>query len=195
MSRRIARSRLFTLNEFGQDVSPITTGAGSLSAVGSQTQTREGSLITTDFQIDFGNAASPMSSSQSPSSGTSATGTKVINNGSVNGGQILQLSNTVHGIVAELELICVEAPTGGEDNIGVWRGDNISGSGASMNFGTGTELIAAANQTVGLIGNDLPDANLAGKYIYLVSSGSTGEFYTAGKFILRVYGYPVFDDV
>lgn len=191
MSRRLARTRLFALNAFGQDVTD-TAGAGSLGAIGSQTQTREGSLITTDFQIDFGSAASPMSSSATV--GLTGAGTEVINDGSADGGQILQLSNTTHGIVAEVELICVEAPTGGEDNIGVWRGDNISGSGAQMNLG-GTELIAAAVQTVGLIGNDLPDADLAGKYIYLASSGSTHGTYTAGKFILRVYGYPVFDDV
>ena len=37
-------------------------------------------------------------------------------------------------------------------------------------------------------------ADIDGKYIYLVSSGSAGT-YSDGKFILRLYGYTVFNDV
>ena len=57
-------------------------------------------------------------------------------------------------------------------------------------------MIAAAAQTIGIDGENLDvGADLDNKYLYLVSSGSTGAAYTAGKFVLRLYGYNVFDDV
>jgi len=193
MSRRIGRRRLFSLNLQGQSAVD-TSGPGAVNAIGSQTQTRDASLITTDFQIDFGNAAAPMSSSATVGTGTGAV--EVIGSGLPSqGAQILQLSNTTHGFITNIELICVEAPTTGEDNIGVWRGDNVSGSATPMNSGNGTQMIAAANQVKGLVGAFEPDTDLGGKYVYLVSSGSTHGIYDAGKFILRVYGYPTFDDV
>ena len=98
------------------------------------------------------------------------------------------------GIVVATELICVEAPAGGEDVIGLWYGTNASGSGDDLGSG-GTELIRAADQLLGTDGENLDvGADLDNKYLYLVSSGSAGD-YTAGKFVLRLYGYNVFNDV
>ena len=110
--------------------------------------------------------------------------------------QITQFSNTNHGYVSEVELVCVEAPTGGENDIGVWYSDTVTGSAATLNGGSATSLITNADQTIGLVGaNAAIDIDLGGKYVYLASSGSTAAVYTAGKFVLRVYGYPEFNDV
>jgi len=195
MAKRLSRGRLFTINQQGQSITSYA-GTGIEDSLGQQGRTRDGSRIVTDYQIDLANATAPASSFATV--GTAAIGNAVIGVSSSSGthgnAQISLLSNTTHGYVAELELICVEAPTTGEDNIGLWYGTNISGSGAKMNSG-GTELIAAANQTIGLVGNDLPDVDLGGKYLYLASSGSSAGVYNNGKFILRVYGYPAFADV
>ena len=195
MAKRLSRGRLFTINQYGQSITSYA-GAGIEDSIGQQGKNRDGSRIVTDYQIDLGNAAAPASSFATV--GTAAIGNAVIGVSSSSGthgnAQITLLSNATHGYVAELELICVEAPTTGENNIGLWYGNNISGSGDPLDSG-GTLLITAADQTVGLVGNDLPDVDLGGKYLYLASSGSSAGVYDAGKFVLRVYGYPAFDDV
>ena len=195
MAKRLSRGRLFTINQYGQSITSYA-GAGIEDSIGQQGKNRDGSRIVTDYQIDLGNAAAPASSFATVGTGTGANAVIGVSSSSGTHGnaQITLLSNTTHGYVAELELICVEAPTTGEDNIGLWYGNNISGSGAPLDNG-GTLLITAADQTVGLVGNDLPDVDLGGKYLYLASSGSSAGVYAAGKFVLRVYGYPAFDDV
>ena len=99
------------------------------------------------------------------------------------------------GLLVSAELICVETPTTGEDNIGVWYATNASGSGNNMDVG-GTELIPAQAMAIAkdAISGDV-DVDLDNKYLYLVSSGSSAGVYGAGKLVLRLYGYSVFDDV
>ena len=195
MAKRLSRGRLFTINQYGQSITSYA-GAGIEDSIGQQGKNRDGSRIVTDYQIDLGNAAAPASSFATVGTGAAANAIIGVSSSSGTHGnaQITLLSNATHGYVAELELICVEAPTTGENNIGLWYGNNISGSGDPLDNG-GTLLITAADQTVGLVGNDLPDVDLGGKYLYLASSGSSAGVYDAGKFVLRVYGYPAFDDV
>tara|TARA_R110000737_G_scaffold290681_1_gene297272 strand:+ start:211 stop:801 length:591 start_codon:yes stop_codon:yes gene_type:complete len=196
MAKRTSRKRLFALNKLGQ---PQTQTAGTAfgDAIGNQTELREGALVTTDITIDLGSSLGALNSFATVGAGTGANRVVGVSSSSGTHGnaQILLLDNAVHGYAAEVELICVEAPTTGEDNLGIWYGTNISASNSQLNSG-GTELIAAAVQSVGIVGANVAiDADLGGKYLYLASSGSTAGTYAAGKFILRVYGYPVFDDV
>ena len=112
-------------------------------------------------------------------------------------------TTAVQGVVSAGELICVETPTGGGSRfrIGVFYGPEISGSGRTL--GGAAALVAPVVQTKGLSNSfDLDADELDGMYLYLGQSGSTAAdsvaadaAYTAGKFILRLYGYPVFDDI
>ena len=59
----------------------------------------------------------------------------------------------------------------------------------------GVELIAPVAQVIGSETLFEVDTDIDNKYLYLVSSGSTAGTYASGKFILRLYGFNVFDDV
>ena len=61
MGKRLGRKRLFALNKLGE-TSTQTAGTGISPAIGAQTQLREGSLITTDIQIDLGTSAGAIAS-------------------------------------------------------------------------------------------------------------------------------------
>ena len=204
MGRRVARQRLYELNKEGETLTS-TAGAGIEGNIGAQSRLREGELITTDITIDLGSSAGAASSFAT--SGPSAAGTHAAigissSTGTHSNANLMLINATASGadaigLVVSAELICVETPAGGEDKIGLWYGTNASGSGALMDSG-GVELIAAQDMAVGkdAISSDLDSAaaGLDNKYLYLVSSGSAGA-YTAGKFVLRLHGYNVFDDV
>lgn len=202
-SRRVARRRLYDLNKSGESLTS-TAGAGMESNLGSQSRFRQGELITTDITIDLAAAAGAAHSFATAAGVPGAgVGVNVIGVSSSSGthsdAHIMLINGTASaadavGIVVATELICVEAPAGGEDVIGLWYGTNASGSGDDLGSG-GTELIRAADQLLGTDGENLDvGADLDNKYLYLVSSGSAGD-YTAGKFVLRLYGYNVFNDV
>lgn len=204
MGKRLGRKRLFALNKLGETLTE-TAGAGISDSIGDSTRLRSGQEIVSEITIDLANATAAASSFDQGSSATagSAATVAVIGVSSSSGthanANIIQIDNsttagTTNGVITSGELVCVEAPLGGENGIGLWYGDNLSGSGRSME-GAGVELIAVADQVVGKDGTFDVDVDIDNKYIYLVSSGSTAAAYTAGKFVLRLYGFNIFDDV
>jgi hypothetical protein len=102
---------------------------------------------------------------------------------------------TGNGVITSAEMLCVETPTGGGVHLGLWIADNLSGSGADMQGGNAAALIDAANQQIGTKGTGTTGGAVDNKYLYLIHSGSGAAVYTAGKFVIRLYGYNVFDDV
>jgi hypothetical protein len=193
MGKRIGRKRLFALNKLGQK-NTTQAGAGIKDSIGAETQLRSGAEIITEFQIDLGNATAPASSSVATGGGD-PEGAKVIGINGASNSAITIMQNSQNGVIGLVEMICVEAPTGGEDNIGLYYGSNVSGSGAALDTDAVT-LVSSSAQTLGLITADIePDNDLDGQYLYLASTGSTSDLYTAGKFVIRLYGYDVFSDV
>jgi len=193
MGKRLGRKRLFSLNKLGE-TSTQTAGTGISPAIASQTQLREGSLISTDIQIDLGTSAGVIASVATTGTGDSANA--VIGVAALTS-SLLLVAET-QGVLASAELICVERPQTGEDNLGVWYGDTVLSSSMTMDQDSApVELIAA--EVYGAAGDSAANtdisADIDGKYIYLVSSGSTAGTYSSGKFILRLYGYTVFNDV
>jgi len=193
MGKRLGRKRLFSLNKLGQ-TSTQTAGTGISPAIAAQTELREGSLITTDIQIDLGTSAGAIASVATTGTGNGANA--VIGVAALTSSLVTVAE--AQGILTSAELICVEQPATGEDNIGVWYGDTVLSSSMTMDQDSApVELIAA--EVYGAAGDSAANtdisADIDGKYIYLVSSGSDGATYSAGKFILRLYGYSVFNDV
>ena len=77
---------------------------------------------------------------------------------------------------------------------------SFSVASANVNIGTTAIGVSSVLAAVGpqVIGSSTaldPDIDLDNKYLYLVHSGSGADNYTAGKFVIRLYGYNVFDDV
>ena len=204
MSRRVARSRLYELNKEGE-VLTSTAGPNMTGSIGRQSRLRSGELIVTEITVDLASSNGACHSFATTGAGASAN--KVIGvsssvaHGAVHDNAQLMLINTTAsaadsvGILTDAELICVETPGGGGVHIGLWYGSNASGSSAKLDNG-GTELIAAKNMATGkdAIASDI-DVLLDDKYLYLVHSGSGEADYTSGKFIVRLHGYNVFDDV
>ena len=202
MGRRLARKRLFQLNKQGEILTE-TAGAGISDSIGASSRLRAGSEIVSEITLDLANGTAAANSFATTGPVASAGATAAIgvssSSGTHSNAYVLQVDNattkgTINGVVTSGELICVETPAGGENGIGVWYGTAESGSGAVMNSG-GTALLAVADQVIGKDGTFDVDVDIDNKYIYLVSSGSTGGTYTAGKFILRLYGFDIFDDV
>tara|TARA_Y100001937_G_scaffold117755_1_gene171361 strand:- start:521 stop:1135 length:615 start_codon:yes stop_codon:yes gene_type:complete len=203
MAKRLSRKRLFAINKLGETLTE-TAGAGISDSIGNSTRIRSGQEIISEITLDLANATAAASSFNAAGAGDGgAASVSVIGVSSSTGthanAQILQIdmsasAATTNGVVTSGELICVETPAGGEDGIGLFYGTNASGSGAKLDSG-GVSLIAVANQVVGKDGTFDVDVNIDNKYIYLVASGSTAAAYTAGKFVLRLYGFNIFDDV
>ena len=199
-SRRIGRKRLYALNKAGEALTS-TAGAAMEGNIGSQTRLRDGEIIATDITIDLASSAGA-AHSFSVASGVSAIGTTAIgvsSSSGVHGNAQVMLINKVGadadsiGVLTGGELMCVETPTGGGEHIGLWYGTNVTASGDDM-LG-GTVLAAVGPRVVGSSEALDPDIDLDNKYLYLVHSGSGADNYTAGKFVIRLYGYNVFDDV
>ncbi len=95
-----------------------------------------------------------------------------------------------NGVIYKAELICLEAPVGGDDDINVVA--NVSalleydGAGGTTYVVNGGD--AAAGQTVA----NLVPALTADHYFYLTAgTGDTAAAYTAGQLILRTYGHAI----
>jgi len=213
MGKRLGRKRLYALMKEGESLTS-TAGAGVEGNIGNQTRLRDGELISTDITIDLAAAAGaafsfPMKAvvdgegtgtimiiGVSSSTATSSSLGYWTGNGSAN---IMQINGTSSGgdsigILTSGELMCVETPAGGTTTVGLVLGDNLSGSGATADSGI-TALIPPTVQALGVNSVFDIDADVDNKYVYLVASGSTSAAFTAGKFVLRLYGWNVFDDV
>jgi len=202
MAKRLSRTRLFKINTQGE-LQTQTAGAGISDSIGSQTRFRNGQEILSEITLDLANGTAACTSFATAGAAGQSTHVAIgvsSSTGTHSNAQVALINGTGsaadgQGIITSGEMICVEAAAGGEDNIGLWYANNASGSGNDM-VGGGIELIQASGQVIGSEGTfSNIDANLDNKYLYLVSSGSTGATYTAGKFVLRLYGYNVFADV
>jgi len=94
-----------------------------------------------------------------------------------------------NGIIYKAELICLETPVGGDDDINVvaiasaiLEYDGAGGTAYVVNGGVMTIGLSVENRTLGLT---------ADHYFYLTAgAGDTAAAYTAGQYILRTYGHP-----
>ena len=203
MGRRVARQRLYELNKVGEELQE-SAGAGISDSIGKSSRLRQGTLISSEITLDLANstaAANSFASAAGPPGSKTAVAIIGVSSstGTHSNAQVIQIdktsgTKTENGVVTSGELVCVEAPTTGEDVIGLWYGTNASGSGNDMEAG-GVELIAPVAQVIGSETLFQVDTDIDNKYLYLVSSGSTAGTYASGKFILRLYGFNVFDDV
>ena len=204
-NRRLGRRRLQSVASVGEQFASSSAGAGISDSIGSYSAIRDGSMITTDVQIDLANATAPVSAfsasilgqiigvSSSTASRWPAAGTNPHS-----AAHLLRVGPE-HGVVTTVELICVETPLPSANaSFGIVRGSEVSASNELAS--KGTSLIAYNTaQAIGKDTVDELDANdLNNQYLYLASSGSNAAAataYTAGKFILRLHGYKQFDDV
>jgi hypothetical protein len=126
-NRRIGRKRLYALEKAGQSLTAMN-GSGS-SGAANYSQSREGRLIINEFTVDLAPAAGALSS---PGSADLVIGlSSSVDNANAGHHALSNLflvDNSVHGIITDAELICVETPTGGKNDINLARvnGGNLA---------------------------------------------------------------------
>ena len=158
----------------------ISTGTGTLF---SGNVTVAGDLIKTEIFIDLTGLNS------------SAAGDIIGKDGGTANCNLGQITAALNGTIIAGHILCLETPAGGEPAIDVF----------SATVGTGAEDAAVSDLTETKLldlGADLASGNLgtqfaltafpaAGEFLYLVGAGGgTDDTYTAGKFVITLYGQP-----
>jgi hypothetical protein len=111
---------------------------------------------------------------------------------------LTKITTAKNGLIFRADMSCIETPTGTNisDDIDLWANtSNTLEVGATIDTGTRVRLIQTnENWEIGARENSTDalemSSGLADYYIYLAngeSSSATGE-YTAGKFIIQLYG-------
>lgn len=142
---------------------------------------RAGSLVTTQIVVDLTTLIG------------SATDLDIIGESaaaSCNWGQITTAKN---GAIIGGKVTCLELPAGGADDIDFYSSTVSTGTQdviiTDAALGTETALVTsggawASGTTKGMTG--LPTAN---DYLYIVNGEAAGGTYTAGKFLIELYGF------
>jgi hypothetical protein len=118
-------------------------------------------------------------------------------NGETTGGAyITQITTAVNGIVYKAEIACVEEPAGGTADIDLVTNTNQldendaydSGGGDAVALIPATAVWDTGMHRVSAAGLDTVD--LVNAYLYLAAGAGDGSdsTYTAGKFIIKLYG-------
>ena len=195
-NRRIGRKRLYALEKLGQ-TNENTAGSGMADAIVSSKVSRDGAQITTEIVVDLASSAGAVSSA--------ATDALVIGISSSSGTHLPaylgQVTEAVNGVVTDAEVICTEDPATGELDI-----DVIYNASATLGFsgsaGANKLVDAGANYAKGLNKTGELSNNAAeNDYLYLAcgdahaTPGTVTKTYTAGKLVIRLYGYAQPDDL
>ena len=186
-NRRIGRKRLFALGKLGETQTK-SAGAGMEDTLGNQSATRTASEILTEIEIDLAPAAGAAHSFAADKAiGVSSSAEPHESS------TIVKIDVDVHGAVTDIELVCLEVPTGGDPDIDLYTHSSAVLGGATA---AGTKLINNGDWSyVGQSNSSTLAAASDDQFVYLATGAATDAAYTAGKYILRLYGHAVFDDL
>ena len=104
-----------------------------------------------------------------------------------------QITAATNGTILSGYVQCLETPAGGEPDIDLYSNTvaTLAEEAAHNASGSSTQLLATAVDWTNLLApKGLTTVPPADGYLYLVASGgATNKTYTAGKFIIKLYGY------
>ena len=103
-----------------------------------------------------------------------------------------QITAAVNGTILSGYMQCLETPAGGEPDIDLFSATEATGTEEALVTGlTETALLATAADWTNLLApKGITAVPAANSYLYLAASGgATNNTYTAGKFIIKLYGY------
>ena len=153
----------------------ITSGTGTVYKAGA---TRGGDIIKTQIFIDLTGL----------NSGASA-GDIVGVDGTSSACHIGQITAATNGTIFWGKMTCIETPAGGDTDIDLYAADEGTGveDGAIADL-TETQIVNAGTASAG--SEDLFSANPSeNQYLYFVNQGTSDATYTAGQFLIELYGY------
>jgi len=141
--------------------------------------------IITTIQIDLGTGGA----TDIVSSGTAGD---VIGENDTAAAFITKYDSTKNGVLYKAELICLETPVGGDTDINlVLNATSLAEDAAGE--AEGHVIIDGGAQTIGMRTESTASvvtaaAGAHNDYIYLTHGGTTAGTYSAGKFLIRLYG-------
>jgi hypothetical protein len=100
-----------------------------------------------------------------------------------------QITAAVNGTIFAGKITCLETPTGGDPDVDLWYANEATGvENTAISALTGeTQCIDHGDWTGGEQGN-LTAMPAADKYLYLTTGDATEATYTAGIFLIELYG-------
>ena len=178
----------------------MTAGKGISDAIGHSKCSRDGQEIMTEITVDLACAAGALSS---PGTADLAIAFSASGGGAQVGGagHLGQITTATNGIITLAEMTCVELPAGSNAklDIDLVFADNSNAQMSGTLTNKGDLVVGGGNWAKGeSISGTLDAAEAQDKYLYLAVGAATDGLkgtYTAGKYIIRLHGYAVFDDV
>ena len=154
-----------------------TAGAG-ISATGVYATSLEkvGSIIKTTIMIDLTGITS------------SGTTNDIIGVDNSSPAYFAALTAANNGTLFSARLLTLETPATGDTDIDIYQADEATGVySTAIGSLTASSLLNSGGVAAGDI--DIITLPTVDKYLYFVQAGTTTGTYTAGKFLLEVYGY------
>ena len=95
-----------------------------------------------------------------------------------------------NGVIYKIELICLQTPAGGDNDVNVVA--NSSGTLAYDSAGGTAYGVNGGDAVAGQVVQNATQGLTDGHYLYLTAgTGDTAASYTGGMFIIRLYGHPL----
>lgn len=169
--------RLFTRN----DEAMVTgAGAGITSGTGTvyrNSVSRANGIITTSILIDLTGLESVPADLGMIGVGSGAT-------------HIGQITTARNGTILAVRMTCLELPAGGADDIDLYSATEGTGTRAdNMTDLTETVLITSGAAWASGTVRASTGVPANGEYLYLTSGEAVAGTYTAGKFLIELFGY------
>jgi len=171
--------RLFTRND---EALATTAGAGITSGTGTvyrNSVSRSNGIITTSILIDL----TGLSVAIPADLGIIGVGESAAHIG--------QITTARNGTILAVRMTCLELPAGGADDIDLYSATEDTGTRAN-NIGTDlTETVLITSGAAWASGTVRASTGVPanGEYLYLTSGEATAGIYTAGKFLIELFGY------
>lgn len=168
------------LNKMDDSVTVLTKGAG-VSAMESYAvgYLRNGTLVTTRILVDLTGLVS------------AATDLDIIGNtGGAASAHIGQYTTALLGTLAGGRVMCLELPAGGAVDIDFYSATVSTGAQDGLVTDlTETALVTSGGNWANGTQKGFTLMPAANDYLYICSGAATGGTYTAGKFLIELYGY------
>lgn len=168
------------LNKLDDSVTVLTKGAG-VSAAESYAvgYLRNGTLVTTRIVVDLTGLVG------------SATDLDIIGNtGGAASAHWGQITTALNGTLVGGRVTCLEVPAGGTDDIDFYSATVSTGAqDGGIAALTETALVTSGGAWTSGASKGMTTVPPANDYLYITNGAAAGGTFTAGKFLIELYGY------
>ncbi len=181
-NRRLGRKRLMSLEKRGQKVtkSELGMGAGMSDTFVRANKMRDGSLIVVEIVLDLGTSAVAIAS-HAANDVIGVDGTD---------GTIFTWNESLFGYLIDLEMLVLETPTTGDDDLHIFAHSSAVNANAAGNGNTDTTVDISTAVKGNSHSATINGATIASNTkFYIVSDGSTAGTYATGKLLIRTTGF------